>query len=120
MNVRRLAAALLIPAAACGGLLVSTAGTASASALGGCGDTKDASTSGAEGHWTISCSGGKVSVTGWVKDKDADGQCAQVYAYFPASGKYKYSAKACPKGNVKNFTLTDKGSSANVYLREIG
>ncbi|WP_371558436.1 hypothetical protein OG416_35375 (plasmid) [Streptomyces longwoodensis] len=121
MNARRLAAAFLLPAAACGGLLASTAPPASAAAQGSCGDTRDASTSGAQGHWTINCSStGTVSVTGWVKDTDADGQCAQVYAYFPATGSYQYSAKACPKGDVKYFTLNGSGTSANVYLREVG
>ena len=127
-------------AALAGGLLVcasalvaapgiATAATAPAGApsaqsvvapLGGCGETRDVRTSGAEAHWTINCGAGRVSVDGWVKDTDADGQCAQVYAYFPADGSTKYSAKACPEGDVKEFTLTGPGSSANVYLREIG
>jgi hypothetical protein len=61
-----------------------------------------------------------ITVDGWVKDTDADGQCAQVSAYFEASNETKFSARACPKGTVKNFHLTDPGSRVNVYLSEVG
>ncbi|MFN2494322.1 MAG: hypothetical protein ABR608_00205 [Pseudonocardiaceae bacterium] len=116
------ASALAVPGIATAA--TTPAGVASAQSvvapMGGCGDTRNVYTSGAEAHWTINCGAGQVSVTGWVKDTDADGQCAQVYAHFPANNSWKYSAKACPKGTVKEFTLTGPGSSADVYLREIG
>jgi hypothetical protein len=85
-----------------------------------CGNTENVRTGGAEAHWTINCGGGGVSVDGWVKDTDADGQCAQVYAFFPADGSTQYSPRACPEGNVKHFNLRGPGGSANVRLREIG
>ncbi|GAA0299422.1 hypothetical protein GCM10010302_42490 [Streptomyces polychromogenes] len=122
MSARRvLTGAALAATVAAGVLIPTTASAAPTGVTGACGTTNAAYTSGAEAHWTIQCSGGNVSVTGWVKDTDADGQCAQVYAYFPYTGNWKYSARACPKGDVKEFTLTDQGSTgANVYLREIG
>jgi hypothetical protein len=116
MSVRQ-RARVLVMALAVSMSVVALPGTALA---GPCGDVQDVRTSGAEAHWAINCGGGGVAVVGWVKDTDADNQCAQVLAYFPADGSTKESPKACPKGNVKSFNLTGPGGSANVRLREIG
>ena len=88
--------------------------------MGGCGERRDVYTSGAEAHWTINCHPEGVSVVGWVKDTDADNQCAEVYAFFPADGQTRHSPRACPEGDVEPFDLRGPGSSANVYLREVG
>ena len=110
-----------IASIAVSGLILLAPRTASATPLpGGCGDVRDVYTSGAEAHWTIGCTSGQISVTGWLKDTDADGQCAQTYAYFPLYGSTQYSRKVCGKGNSEEFWFSDEGTSANVYLREIG
>lgn len=76
----------------------------------------DAHTSGGEAHWTVACSGGKVYVDGWVKDTDADGQCARVRAIVGSSGSHE--VKACPKNHVTSFHWSGRGNSADVYLFE--
>ncbi|MER5867331.1 hypothetical protein [Kitasatospora sp. NPDC002040] len=85
--------------------------------------------------YTISTSGGYVSYTecnhlestpsyttvqGYVKDMDADGQCAYAYTTLRNGGTVD-EAKACPKGTKKNFSWTYRGYApveVQVYLRE--
>ncbi|WP_143261994.1 hypothetical protein [Allokutzneria sp. NRRL B-24872] len=65
--------------------IITTLGATGASAAddvtayGRCGDRGKIETSGALAHVTLSCHDGKITVQGWVKDTEADGQCAQVY-----------------------------------------
>lgn len=106
----------LLPAAAIAVLLT----TASPASAAGCGDRKDVRSSGAEAHWTVACGGGSIKVKGWVKDTDADNQCAQVMAFFPADNSWRSSRRACPKGKVREFTISGPGYATSVYLREIG
>ncbi|AQW48313.1 hypothetical protein ACIQPP_50505 [Streptomyces violaceusniger] len=126
MNLRRSVVGAAILAAAVVGAVAPAASARTitpAGAFGPCGQTRDVYLSGAEAHWTINCgSGNKVTVNGWVKDTNGpdDNQCAQVYAYFPYSGTTKYSARACGNGQTVNFALSGMGTSADVYLREIG
>ncbi|MEE1738715.1 hypothetical protein [Streptomyces sp. BE147] len=126
MSVRHLAVAVAVAAVASAGFVAPTASAKPAAAetiqvKGKCGDKpQDVETSGAEAHWTFSCTSTSIYVTGWVKDTSSDGQCAEVYAFFPSTGNTLYSPKACPSGEVQNFNLADTGSSANVYLREVG
>lgn len=83
-----------------------------------CGDRGKIESSGAEGHVTVSCQGGKITAQGWVKDTERDGQCAQVYGNV---GNKKFESKrACPSGATEKFSFTGKGKTANIYLREIG
>jgi hypothetical protein len=102
------------------GLSLSGAVTANAegmSAMGGCGEVKNPKTSGAKAHWELSCRDGKIRVSGWVEDTDADGQCAKVKAVF-ASGNTEFSRAACPKGKRIPFDWAHPGSIASVYLFE--
>jgi hypothetical protein len=91
----------LLPAVAIAAFLAAAPPASAA----GCGERNDVHTSGGEAHWTLGCAGNGISVDGWVKDTDADGQCAEVNAFFPADGSWR-SAKACPKGKVQKFTLS--------------
>ncbi|MER5252291.1 MULTISPECIES: hypothetical protein [unclassified Streptomyces] len=123
MPVRHLAVSVAMAAVASIGFTAPAANATTEGSIqvkGGCGDRKDVYTSGAEAHWTISCSSTSVYVRGWLKDTASDGQCAEVYAFFPKTGNTLYSPKACPKGEVQNINLGDLGNTANVYLREIG
>ncbi|MBW9211776.1 hypothetical protein KV100_19170 [Mumia sp. zg.B21] len=77
---------------------------------------------GGESHYTIRCAndGGVIYVTveGWLKDTKSDGKCIQVKAWMDSL--YRYSNKACPKGEVETFSWRARGSSANVYTYAIG
>ncbi|CAM5330596.1 hypothetical protein SALBM135S_00019 [Streptomyces alboniger] len=125
MSVRHLAVSVAMATVASVGFTASVASAQTTEGefiqiQGTCGDRKDVYTSGAEAHWTISCSSTSVYVRGWLKDTASDGQCAEVYAFFPRTGNTLYSPRACPKGEVQNINLGDSGNTANVYLREIG
>ncbi|MEU0878163.1 hypothetical protein ABZ345_06160 [Lentzea sp. NPDC005914] len=113
--------------AAAGALLVAMAPAASAApttsngpitTMGTCGQTFSPSTSGAKAYWEVQCSGGRVRISGWVEDTDADGQCAKVKAIWPNGNTY-FSPAACPKGNRKSFTSQyNSGNSVSAYLYE--
>lgn len=83
-----------------------------------CGYKGKISSSGAEGHVTLICHGGKITAKGWVKDTERDGQCAQIYGN--VGNKNFESKRACPVGATEKFTFTGKGKTAHIYLREIG
>jgi hypothetical protein len=86
--------------------------------MGTCGQTFSPSTSGAKAYWEVQCSGGRVRISGWVEDTDADGQCAKVKAIWPNGNTY-FSPAACPKGNRKSFTSQyNSGNSVSAYLYE--
>ena len=98
-----------------GGGAVVAAGPASADT---CPKTRDVSISGGESHYTISCSGGNVYVSGWLKDTKADGKCVQVKAQIGSSTFY--SNQACPSGEVEYFgTWSGGGNTAYVYTYTI-
>jgi len=83
---------------------------------GGCGQTFNPDIRGrAEAHWTLSCSGGKITMTGWVKDTKSDGKCAYVKAVF-SDGSSPTPAKACPSGDKTSFSWSGPGSLADGYL----
>lgn len=86
-------------------------------ARAGCGESVSPTTSGAAAHWDILCSAGKITVTGWVSDTSADGQCAAVKVHW-ADNSWSYSERACPEGTSHNFSLSGYGSIADVYLYE--
>jgi len=76
----------------------------------GCGEHKNLIITGATAHWTLTCSGGNITMRGFVVDTAADGRCAQVLA---TVGRVKHrSARACPKGDVDTFVWTERGSRA--------
>ncbi|MFI6013380.1 hypothetical protein ACIBAG_32030 [Streptomyces sp. NPDC051243] len=124
-KIRTMIAAGAATAALAGGLALSTgsAGAQPVGVLAKCNTEHHAETSGAEADWTINCSGGKVDVFGNVTDKAADGECARVYAVYN-DGSKQYSAKACPKGQTKEFdftakSYTDSSNAVRVYLQEL-
>jgi len=71
--------------------------------------------SGGEASWTLTCSGGNITMSGWVKDTSADGECARVKGVFNNNTVYQ-TAGACPKGTSVSFSWTAPGTIANGYL----
>ena len=80
----------------------------------GCGGSVSADVPGGLAHWEASCSSGKITVSGWVKDVRTDGKCARVKAFI--DDKWEYSGKACPSGDKDKFKLKGSGVDAKVYL----
>ena len=91
---------------------------APAAQAGTCGDSLNASAGGNRASWQVACSNGNVSAIGSVTDGHADGLCARVKFYFPATGRWKYSARACPQGETQRFNIGDQGYVVNGYLYE--
>lgn len=89
--------------------------TSTVEAKGVCGQSFHPFVRGGEAYWTLSCSGNKITMTGWVKDTKADGKCAYVKAIF-ANGDSPTPAKACPKGDETSFSWSGPGRLANGYL----
>ncbi|MDY7228037.1 hypothetical protein [Hyalangium rubrum] len=85
---------------------------------------KDCDTHGDKNDWgsfmarECKAGGKKVTVNGWVKDHDADGQCVYVHTEFAESGSQD-SDWACPKGKKIHFTLTGRGDATDVTMRKI-
>lgn len=79
-----------------------------------CGDASDADVPGGTAYWEANCKGNRINVTGWVKDVRSDGKCARVKVHL--DGKWHYSKRACPSGEVRRFTFKDSGRDASVYL----
>lgn len=114
-NVLRKTLAVAATVTALTGLGVAGAVTpASASTQGSCGGIFNPSTGGGYAHWTLSCSGGRIYMDGYVQDTRSDGLCAQVKAVMN-DGTY-FSPKACPSGNRKEFHFNSSGSVADGYL----
>lgn len=119
-KIRTILLAAMSVALLSSGLVLSSAGTADAAA---CNTVRHVETSGAEADWNVSCSGNWVHVFGNVTDTAADGECARVYAIWNDGG-VDYSAKACPKGQTKEFDFswhnyTNASNAASVYLQEL-
>ncbi|GAB6898479.1 hypothetical protein [Kineosporia succinea] len=93
--------------------MASTASGVAERPLAGCGQSATPSPTGARVHWETTCSGGNIRVKGYVIDTKADGKCAQARIEF-GSGSTVFSARACPKGQQKNFDVTRAGSTAFV------
>ncbi|GAB6902034.1 hypothetical protein [Kineosporia succinea] len=110
MKMKSLAAGMLTAGAVAS---LGVIGSADAAQAAACGTSHSVTNAGAKSQYSISCSGGKVYVSGSVTDTDADGKCAQVKAQI--IGTWFYSAKACPEGQTKYFSWSHIGSSAAVY-----
>ncbi|MFC4337883.1 hypothetical protein [Salininema proteolyticum] len=83
-----------------------------------CGDTEDVYINGGEAHWTINCSGGETTISGWHKDTKADGRCVQVYG--SVSGNSFITPRACPSGEREIWSRTVSGTSnIKVYARTL-
>lgn len=79
-----------------------------------CGDSINTDIRGAEAYWHATCTSTEITISGWVEDTKANGLCARVRAYI--NGKWHYSPKACPAGEVENFVFTGVDRAASVYL----
>lgn len=126
-NRRRILGGTLAALAVTGGAFAAAAPAAGAAPartepgaapMATCGYAKGHTISGAYAYWELSCSGGNVTVSGYVKDTSSNGRCAKVKAQFHRSGDWKFSEAACPKGDVESFSWTQPGTGANVYLYE--
>lgn len=100
------AAAFMVPAAA--------ANAADIEPYGGCGGNFSPKVAGGEAHWDLTCSGGKITIAGWVKDTKEDGKCARVTAHFADGAVSQW--KACPSGTKTSFKATKSGSLVDAYL----
>ncbi|MDG9721667.1 MULTISPECIES: hypothetical protein [unclassified Streptomyces] len=87
-----------------GGLALGVAAPASAAT---CPSSASPKIGGAEASWTLRCSGGKVTVSGWVEDTRMDGKCA-VVRIVGGNGVTK-QAKACNSGVRKQFSHSFAG-----------
>jgi hypothetical protein len=98
--------------------LIGLAPAASADPIGpldACGQSFHPIVRGGEAYWVLTCSGGYITMQGWVKDTAADGKCAQVKGVFN-NNIVRLSNKACPKGEKESFTWRHPGTIANGYL----
>lgn len=121
MRVRQ-RAKVLVMALAVSMSVVALPGTALA---GTCGNTEKVRLWGAgEAHWTLSCNADRtrIYINGWVKDTDKDGQCIEVYAFFPkGGGSPTVIGKDCgADGDTKHFNADGPGDRAEVRVREVG
>ncbi|MCX4966866.1 hypothetical protein OHA98_18895 [Streptomyces sp. NBC_00654] len=97
------------------GLALGTVGPANAAA---CPSSASPVIDGASAHWSLRCSGGDVTVAGWLQDTRTDGRCAKVRIN-AGNGEYKAKA-ACNSGVRNSFTYTFKRtSSAQVRLATV-
>ena len=55
--------------------------------MGSCGQTFNPSIDGGKAYWQLSCSGGNITMSGWVEDTSANGRCVRVKATFPDGTK---------------------------------
>lgn len=99
-------AAFMVPAAAANAVEITP--------LGGCGGSYSPRVGGGEAHWDLTCSGGEITITGWVKDTAADGKCARVTAHFSNGDVSAW--KACPEGTTTRFSETHDGALVDAYL----
>lgn len=84
-------------------------------AAGNCGDVFNPVINGAKAHWELTCSGGYVTMTGWVDDTSADGRCAYVRGEFQ-DGAVEL-AKNCPADSPRtNFEWKHSGNRAYGFL----
>ncbi|GAA4910007.1 hypothetical protein LX16_2784 [Stackebrandtia albiflava] len=79
-----------------------------------CGQEMDVEIDGGLAYWRASCRGTTMTVSGWVRDTDADGMCARVKALIGT--RWHYSARACPEGDQESFSFSGTDNDAQVYL----
>lgn len=94
------------------GLAVGAASPASAAT---CPSSASPVTDGASASWSLRCSGGNVTVAGWLEDTRMDGKCA-VVRINAGNGAYR-TKSACSSGAREQFSFTFAGTkSAQVRL----
>jgi hypothetical protein len=121
--VKKAAAVTALAGAVIGGSLSAAAPALAATdgvftVEGNCGQTFNPSVGGGAAAWTITCTGGKVSVNGWVKDTDADGKAAEVYGTWEDGSNFG-TVRAGGEGTKKEFNKSHSGSHVYLYLRVI-
>jgi hypothetical protein len=79
--------------------------------------SRTAETDGATARWSLTCSGGQITVEGWYRDDEPDGDCVGVVAYF-ADGSNKRSQTCAGWRTKKTFKWSAPGSLVDVYLYE--
>ncbi|MBD0420759.1 hypothetical protein H0H10_16670 [Streptomyces sp. TRM S81-3] len=95
-----------------GGLAVGAAGPASAAT---CPSSASPVIDGAQASWSLRCSGGNVTVAGWLQDTRMDGKCA-VVRINAGNGAYR-TKSACSSGVREQFSFTFAGTkTAQVRL----
>lgn len=115
ISLRRAFTGIAGAAVIAGGITV--LGVVPAASADTCNNARNISITGAESHYTLTCSGGRVYVDGRVKDTRADGKCAQVKALI--DGRWYYSDRACPNGTTKYFSWSGPGNTAYVYTQVV-
>ncbi|MFC7308872.1 hypothetical protein ACFQVC_32240 [Streptomyces monticola] len=103
-----------------GGLGLATVAPASAAPQASC-QAYNISTSGGYVRYNECNTGSGTTVDGFVRDMDADGQCAYAYTTLNGSGPIRNQAKACPKGTETYFHWSYPGyvpAQVQVYLKE--
>jgi len=81
---------------------------------GTCGGVFSPSMTGGKASWTLTCSGGKITISGWVEDTKEDGLCARVTAHYSDGSTQVW--KACPYGTRTTIKGTGSGSLIDAYL----
>ncbi|MGC9376168.1 hypothetical protein [Streptomyces sp. MH13] len=89
-----------------GGLAVGAAAPASAAT---CPSSASPVIDGARASWSLRCSGGKVTVSGWLEDTRMDGKCALV-RLVGGNGETKRST-ACSSGVREQFSHSFAGTN---------
>jgi hypothetical protein len=111
------ASALLAPAAAATAA-VPAAQHGSIHPKAGCGSVFDnVDVDGGEAAWSIDCGGNTITISGWVRDTDADGKCAYIKA-FASNGESRVPlATACRKGTTTRFSWSvNNANDIRAYL----
>jgi hypothetical protein len=111
---RRIAVSLTVVAALATAFSPASAGADDIGPLTVCGEEMNPEVGGGLAYWRATCNGSTMTVSGWVRDTDADGMCARVKALIGT--RWHYSARACPKGHQEPFSFTGSDNDAQVYL----
>lgn len=85
---------------------------------GRCGQTFKPFVTGGRAEWALNCSGGVITIRGWVQDLEADGECARVRVELP-NGDVRHSNRACPAGEYQDFKFSARGSVIYAYLQVV-
>ncbi|CAL9296770.1 hypothetical protein ACFW5U_34820 [Streptomyces rochei] len=104
--VRKTVTSALSAVLLAGGVALGVAAPANAAT---CPSSASPKIDGAEASWTLRCSGGTVTVSGWVEDTRMDGKCA-VVRIVGGNGDTK-RAQACNSGVREQFSHSFAGTN---------
>lgn len=105
--VRKIITSAASAAIIASGLAVAAAGPASAAT---CPSSASPVIDGASASWTLHCSGGNVTVAGWLQDTRTDAKCA-VVRINAGNGAYR-TKSACTSGVREQFSFTFTGTKS--------